>query len=84
MTILHHVIMTPAIRIAIIISAITLIGMAGMAVNYSPRPAHADLCKGWLFPHSQGQICYQTKKECNDALQAQAPGTTLTCTKSKK
>jgi hypothetical protein len=53
--------MNQALGIAIIISAVTLVGTAAMAVNYSPAPAHA-FCKGWLLPGSQGQICFQTKK----------------------
>ena len=71
--------MNQALGIAIIISAVTLVGTAAMAVNYSPAPAHA-FCKGWLLPGSQGQICFQTKKQCEAALPA---GSTLQCGRSK-
>jgi hypothetical protein len=73
--------MNPVIHLAIIISAISLVGMAAIAVNYTPTPAHAQQCKGWLLPRSQGQICFQTKKECDAALAA--AGSTLECTRSK-
>jgi hypothetical protein len=51
-----HVIMNLAIGIAIIISAIALVGMASIAVNYySPAPAHAQKStnKGWCIPGTQ-------------------------------
>ena len=60
--------MNSIVGIAIIISAVILVGMAAIAVNYSPAPAHAQLCKGWVFPGSHGQTCYSSKKECEQAL----------------
>ena len=75
--------MDRATNIAIIISAIALVGVAAVAVNYSPAPAHAQLCKGWLLPESQGQTCFKSKRECEQYLQSIAPGTTLTCTHTK-
>lgn len=62
--------MNQALSIAVIVSAVTLVGMAAIAVNYSPAPAHAQTCSGFIFPHSQGQTCYQSKKACEDALVA--------------
>jgi hypothetical protein len=72
--------MNPAIHIAIIVSAVALVGTAAIAVNYSPGPAHAALCKGWLLPESQGQTCFQTYKQCEAALPA---GSAVQCTRSK-
>jgi hypothetical protein len=56
--------MTPAIQIAIIMSAVTLVGMAGLAVNYSPAPAHAvkdTTCKFVAPPH----LCFTSRKDCD-------------------
>jgi hypothetical protein len=80
--------MNPAIHIAIIISAIALTGLAAIAINYSPAPAHAQQClstggKGWLAPETQGQGCFQNRHDCEQYLQSIAPGTTLTCTHVK-
>jgi hypothetical protein len=65
--------MNPTISIAIIISTITLVGMASIAVNYySLAPAYAQNGnnKGWCIPGTQQQQCYQTKKECESHLPA--------------
>jgi hypothetical protein len=70
------------ISIAIVISAIALVGTAAIAVNYSPAPAHAQTCKGFIFPQSKGTECFPSKKECEAALQAQFPGTTAKCINS--
>jgi hypothetical protein len=63
-----------AISIAIIIPAITLVGMAAIAVNYSPAPAHAQTCKGFIFPQTHGTECFPSKKACEDALVAAGGG----------
>jgi hypothetical protein len=54
--------MNPVIRIAIIISAITLVGMVGIAVNYIPAQAHAvkDTCKFVAPPH----LCFSNRHDC--------------------
>jgi hypothetical protein len=54
--------MNPTIGIIIIISAITLIGMATITVNYSPVPAPAvkNTCKFVAEPHQ----CFTNRKDC--------------------
>jgi hypothetical protein len=42
--------------------------MAAIAVNNSPVPAHADLCKGFIFPQTHGTECFHSKKACEQAL----------------
>jgi hypothetical protein len=59
-------IMNRTIGIAIIISAITLVGIAAIAVNYSPAPAHAKQC--WLRPGSGGSPCFSNRHECEQPL----------------
>jgi hypothetical protein len=73
--------MNLVIHVAIVISAIVLVGTAATVVNYNPAPAHAQQCTGWVFPHSHGQICYPTKQECEAALVA--AGGTGQCHRSK-
>lgn len=75
--------MNPAIHIAVIISAITLVGMAGIAVNYSPAPAHAQNSnnKGWCIPGSQQQQCYSSRHECESHLPADAA---VSCFKARR
>jgi hypothetical protein len=51
-------------------SVVTLVGMVTIAVNYSPVPAHAQTCFGWIFPHSHGTECFSSKKQCEAALVA--------------
>ena len=62
--------MNSIVGIVIIISAVALVAMAAIAVNYSPAPAHAQKSnnKGWCIPSTQQQQCYQTKKECESHL----------------
>ncbi len=73
--------MSQLIHIAIITSAVVLVGMAAIALNYSPAPAHAQLCKGWVFPGAHGQTCYPSKKECEQALIA--AGSSGKCIRNK-
>ena len=53
------------IGIAIIISAITLVGMAVIAVNYSTAPAHAKAC--FVVLESHGTPCYPNEHKCEIA-----------------
>jgi hypothetical protein len=50
------------ISIAIVISAITLVAAAAIAVNYSPTPAHAvkNTCKFVAEPHH----CFSNRHDC--------------------
>jgi hypothetical protein len=53
-------------KIGIVISAIALLGMATMAVNYSPTYVHAKQC--WLRPGSGGFPCYDNRHECEQPI----------------
>jgi hypothetical protein len=66
--------MNQTIGIAIIVSAITLVGMAVIAVNYSAAPAHAKQC--WIRPGSGGFPCYPNRHQCEQTL---PPDATVTC-----
>jgi hypothetical protein len=70
--------MNQKISIAIIISAVALVGMAAIAVNYIPSPAHAAQC--WLRPGSGGFPCYSNKHLCDQTL---PPDAVVTCQKVK-
>jgi hypothetical protein len=71
--------MHQAIGVAIIISAVTLVGMAAIAVNYSPAAAHAKQC--WLVPGSGGSPCYDNRHDCEQTL---PPDAVVTCFKSRR
>ncbi|MFL6420657.1 MAG: hypothetical protein ACJ71P_14810 [Nitrososphaeraceae archaeon] len=58
--------MNPTICIAIIISAIALVGMVVIAVNYSLTPAHAKQC--WLRPGSGGSPCFDNRHDCEQPI----------------
>ena len=65
--------MNPTICIALIISAIALVGLLAIAVNYGSVPAHAQQCqstggKGWFPPGSQGQTCFTNRHDCEQYL----------------
>lgn len=51
-----------AVHIAIIASAIVLMGTVAIAVNYSPAPAHAakDTCRFVAEPH----VCFSNRHDC--------------------
>ena len=70
----------PSTSITIIVSAITLVGLAAaIALNYSPAPVHAAQC--WLRPDSGGFPCYSNKHLCEQTL---PPDAVVSCFKAKK
>jgi hypothetical protein len=75
--------MNPTIGIAIIISATALVGMASIAVNYTPAPAHAQNTnnKGWCIPGTQQQQRFSSRHECEQHLPADA---TVSCFKARR
>jgi hypothetical protein len=71
--------MSQVVQIAIIISAIVLVGMASIAVNYSPAPAHAAQC--WVQPGSAGSgQCYGSRGQCDQSL---PPDSAVKCQKAR-
>jgi hypothetical protein len=65
--------MNPTIGISIVISAITLVGMVGTPVNYSPAPAHAvkDTCKFVAPDHA----CFSNRHDCEQYANSVGAGT---------